>query len=219
MGLFGNDKYCVICGSKSGFLGGLFWYDLADGSHICSSCRDKCTPGELKFDAMTADAVRANIAFAAENKRKAAQEFHATRQLKAGAYRNRDCIEIDENHGWFKDMTHNNGWVYDLNDIYTFHMHLVTRRPELDELANGIDWTNYTYDELPKYPEGDFLTEAKLRIYLMDNGLSVTKVEADLVPSWNPDDSELRGGYECAHEFYEFMRNYRNNQKMSLMKH
>ena len=64
MGLFdGNKKTCDLCGEKMGLLGGIFTSeDLADGKTICGSCRGKCTPGELRFSAMTLDDVKANIA-------------------------------------------------------------------------------------------------------------------------------------------------------------
>ncbi len=149
MGLFdGNKKTCDLCGEKMGLLGGIFTSeDLADGKTICGSCRGKCTPGELRFSAMTLDDVKANIAVAAANKKKGAAEFKATQKIKKGAYRGDDFVDIDANHGWFMNAEEKDGWVYSLDDVYYFNLDL--DYAPLEE-GQGFEVRTEDYPELPK---------------------------------------------------------------------
>ena len=175
MGLFdGNKKTCDLCGEKMGLLGGIFTSeDLADGKTICGSCRGKCTPGELRFSAMTLDDVKANIAVAAANKKKGAAEFKATQKIKKGAYRGDDFVDIDANHGWFMNAEEKDGWVYSLDDVYYFNLDL--DYAPLEE-GQGFEVRTEDYPELPKIPQGVRVTDAKLVIWLTDNELAVNKV-------------------------------------------
>ena len=149
MGLFdGNKKTCDLCGEKMGLLGGIFTSeDLADGKTICGSCRGKCTPGELRFSAMTLDDVKANIAVAAANKKKGAAEFKATQKIKKGAYRGDDFVDIDANHGWFMNAEEKDGWVYSLDDVYYFNLDL--DYAPLEE-GQGFEVRTEDYPELPR---------------------------------------------------------------------
>ncbi len=176
MGLFdGNKKTCDLCGEKMGLLGGIFTSeDLADGKTICGSCRGKCTPGELRFSAMTLDDVKANIAVAVANKKKGAAEFKATQKIKKGAYRGDDFVDIDANHGWFMNAEEKDGWVYSLDDVYYFNLDL--DYAPLEE-GQGFEVRTEDYPELPKIPQGVRVTDAKLVIWLADNELAVNKVE------------------------------------------
>jgi hypothetical protein len=203
MGLFGGNK-CVICGKESGFFGGLVGTSLAGDGFLCSDCRDKCGPGSaLDFGKMTESDVRARMETAEANKKKGAQEFRATRSFNTGRYRDTAFLSVDEDHRWF--MKANDCWVYSLDDVFTF-----TVAVEYVKLENGQSYylDTYEFPELPKCPDGMKINVLKMNIWLAENDLGADRVELDLLPSFFPDEGDVRGGYACAHEFFEFMRSY-----------
>ena len=206
MGLFdGNKKTCELCGEKIGLLGGLFTAEeLAGGASICGNCRGKCTPGELNFKGMTLDDVKANIAAAEANKKKGATEFKATQKIKKGAYRDRDFVDIDTNHGWFMNADEKNGWVYDLDAVYYFNLDLVYAPVE----GGSFEVRTEDYPELPKIPQGVKVTEAKLVIWMKDNELGVSQVTIDAA-GYNPDEGDVRGAYAAVHDFFLAFKDYR----------
>ena len=208
MGLFdSNKKTCDLCGEKMGLLGGIFSSeDLADGKTICGSCRGKCTPGELKFSAMTLDDVKANIAVAEANKKKGAAEFKATQKIKKGAYRGDEFVDIDAGHGWFMNAEEKDGWVYSLDDVYYFNLDL--DYAPLEE-GQGFEVRTEDYPELPKIPQGVRVTDAKLVIWLTDNELAVSKVEIRAAAGFSPDEGDIRGAYAAAHDFFLALKDYR----------
>jgi len=210
MGLFdGNKKTCDLCGEKIGLLGGIFTAEeLAGGATICGSCRGKCTPGDLKFSAMTLDDVKANIAVAEANKKLGATEFKATQKIKKGAYRANDFLDVDANHGWFMNADEKNGWVYSLDAVYYFNLDM-----EYAPLEEGQSFEVRTedYPELPRIPQGVKVTEAKLVLWLMDNELGVDKVTVNAA-GYSPDEGDIRGAYAAAHDFFLAWKDYKQSK-------
>ena len=214
MGLFGPKKTCTICGGKVGLLG----YKLAGGQHLCSDCRTKCTPGSnLEFSHMTAQDVRSNMELADANKKKGATQFQATRQFYCGANRDKPVIFVDETHGWFMNAAKNDGWVYNLSDISYYNMRLSTSKQDEDKKQSFLEFLfspdfYSSYPELPQCPYGEKIIGAYLTLRLLDNELGIDKIEFDVFPGLFTSESDVRGSYECCHEFYEFMQTYRMNQ-------
>jgi len=206
MGLFdGNKKTCDLCGEKMGLLGGIFTSeDLAGGATICGDCRRKCTPGDLNFKGMTLDDVKANIALAEANKKKGAAEFKATQKIKKGAYRDKEFLDIDANHGWFMNADEKDGWVYSLDAVYYFNLDLTYEALE----GGSFEVRTEDYPELPKIPQGVKVTEAKLIVWLKNNELAVSKVTID-AGGYSPSESDIRGAYAAAHDFFLALKDYR----------
>lgn len=215
MGLFGafggKKKICALCGGKVGLLG----YKLAEGQFLCSDCRSGCTPGtNLDFKSMTPDDVRANIAVASENQRKGQEEFKATRQFFTGAGHDKPVIFVDENHGWFMNAAKEDGWVYNIDDISYYNMRLSTTPLEEEDKKGFLDWLfapdfYSAYPELPQCPFNEKIIGAYLTIRLLDNELGVTDFEVDVFPGFFTTESDVRGSYECCHDFYQFMQEWR----------
>lgn len=210
MGLFdGKTKKCAICGSEAGLITGLFGYDLSDGGYLCGTCREKCGPGKtFDFKTMTIADVKAKIASAAANKKRGASEFSATHRLKVGSNRTDDFLNIDITHGWFMNAIQKDGWVYNLDDVLSFNMDV-----ELTPLGEGesfsLGFTNYP--ELPRVPSGAKVTDAKLRIFFLDNELGVDVLELNMFPLFASGEGAARAAYACAHEFFEILSSYRNS--------
>ena len=206
MGLFDGGDRCVFCGKESGFLGSVFGINLAGGEYMCGDCRDKCAAGEIDFSKLTVNEVR-DMMEAARNNRRKGQEFQVTRTISTGRYREDKLIEVDERHGWFRKAREDNGLVYELDDIFNFTMNV-----EMSVLESGqhFDLSTYEYPELPKCPDGCKVTIGKLNIWFAKNELGLNKLEFDLIPAFSPDEGDVRGGYACAHEFFEIMRDYWN---------
>ena len=206
MGLFDGGDRCVFCGKEQGFLGGLFGINLAGGEYLCGDCRDKCAAGDIDFGKLTVDDVRGMMEAARNNRRKG-QEFQVTRTISTGRYREDKLIEVDERHGWFRKAREDNSLVYELDDIFNFTMNV-----EMSVLESGqhFDLSTYEYPELPKCPDGCKVTIGKLNIWFAKNELGLNKLEFDLIPAFSPDEGDVRGGYACAHEFFEIMRDYWN---------
>ncbi|MBR4455189.1 MAG: hypothetical protein IKS32_03090 [Solobacterium sp.] len=209
MGLF-DTKKCVICGKEAGLITGLFGNDLAGGGYLCGDCRKLCTPGDLRFSQMSVDDVKANMAVAAANRKKATSEFRETRKIKTGAYRDRNLLSVDENHGWFMCEADEDGWVLNLDDIYYYGLLF-----ETSKLEEGQHFTIDTYScpELPNCPEGIRIISVKLKILLADNELGVNELSLDLTPMFSPGENDIRGAYACMHDFVEVMKAYRTAKK------
>ena len=211
MGLF-DTKKCACCGKEAGLITGLFGNELAGGGYLCGDCRKLCTPGDLKFKQMSLDAVKANMAVAAANRKKGTSEFRETRKLKAGAYRDKNFLSVDENHGWFMSEAAGDGWVYSLDDIYFYG--LVFETAKLEE-GQHFSVDTYTCPELPKCPEGVRITDVKMKILLLDNELGVNELNLDLTPSFSSDEGEIRGAYARMHDFVDMMKVYKASKKKS----
>ncbi len=209
MGLF-DTKKCAFCGKEAGLITGLFGNDLAGGAYLCGECRKLCTPGDLKFSEMSVDDVKANMAIAAANRKKATSEYRETRKIKTGAYRDKNFLSVDENHGWFMNETDDSGWVYNLDDIYYYGLVFETA---LLEEGQYFHVDTYSCPELPKCPEGVRITDAKLKILLTDNELGVKELNLDITPSFSADEGEIRGAYACMHDFVEVMKVYKTAKK------
>ncbi len=210
MGLFGgNDKKCVFCGKEQGFLAGVFGINLAGGEYMCGDCREKCAPGDIDFSKLTVNNVRGMMEAMNDNRRKG-QDFQATRKLNTGRNRNVDFLEVDEKHGWFRKASEKDAIIFDLNDV--FHFTVNVEMAVLEE-GESFDFYTYEYPELPRCPEGCRVTSAKLVIWFVKNRLGLEKLELDLIPTFSPEEGDARGGYACAHEFFELMRDYRNAQR------
>ena len=210
MGLF-DKKTCALCGEKIGLLGGIFSSeDLAGGDTICGDCHRKCTPGQLNFKDMTLDDVKANIAVAETNKKKGASEFHATRQFTAGMYADMPALDVDEDRGWFMNAAKKDGWVYELDDIYSFCLDVTTA-----PLAEGENYSLnlHPYPQLPVCPSGQKVIDAKLKLWLLDNELGVDMLEISLIPAFAPSEEHVQSAYACAQDFYSFMKTWRTAQK------
>ena len=210
MGLF-DKKTCALCGEKIGLLGGIFSSeDLAGGDTICGDCHRKCTPGQLNFKDMTLDDVKANIAVAETNKRKGAAEFCTTRQFFAGAYNDSPVLDVDEAHGWFMNAETKDGWVYELDDIYTFCLDVTTA-----PLSEGEDYNVnlYSFPQFSACPSGQKVIDAKLKIWLLDNELGVDMLAFNLLSAFAPDEEQVQNAYACVQDFYSFMKSRRMAQK------
>lgn len=210
MGLFGGGDKCAICGEEAGFFGGLTGTTLADGKFLCGSCREKIIPSDsVDCSKLTLNAVKGIRAAVAANKKKDA-EFRATCKIKTGSSRDVDCIEIDERHGWFRNKMKNDGFVYNLDDIFTFYTDVKFYVLDGDD---RFDMFTFDWPEQPTIPTGTKITDVRLQVWLSKNELGVDKVEFELVPALFTSESNYRGAYACAHEFFEFMRDYRNAHK------
>lgn len=209
MGLFDGGDRCVFCGKESGFLGSVFGINLAGGEYLCGDCRDKCAAGEIDFSKLTVNEVR-DMMEAAKANRVKGQDFQVTRRISTGRHRDEKLIEVDERHGWFRKAGDSNGLVYELRDIFNFTVNV-----EMSVLESGqhFDLSTYEYPELPKCPDGCRINTGKLNIWFAKNELGLEKLELDLIPSFSPDEDDVRGGYACAHEFFEMMRDYRNARR------
>lgn len=210
MGLF-DKKTCALCGASVGLLGGMLGENLADGAYMCGDCRKKCIPDKtLDFSAMTVDAAKALIAVAEANKKKGASEFHATRQFTAGMYADMPALDVDEDHGWFMNAAAKDGWVYELDDIYTFCLDATTA-----PLAEGENYSLnlHPYPQLPACPSGQKVIDAKLKLWLLDNELGVDMLEISLIPAFAPSEEHVQSAYACAQDFYSFMKSRRMAQK------
>ena len=210
MGLF-DKKTCALCGASVGLLGGMLGENLADGAYMCGDCRKKCIPDKtLDFSAMTVDAAKALIAVAEANKKKGASEFHATRQFTAGMYADMPALDVDEDHGWFMNAAAKDGWVYELDDIYTFCLDATTA-----PLAEGENYSLnlHPYPQLPASPSGQKVIDAKLKLWLLDNELGVDMLEISLIPAFAPSEEHVQSAYACAQDFYSFMKSRRMAQK------
>ena len=189
MGLF-DKKTCALCGASVGLLGGMLGENLADGAYMCGDCRKKCIPDKaLDFNALTVDAAKALIAVAEANKKKGASEFHATRQFTAGMYADMPALDVDEDHGWFMNAAAKDGWVYALDDIYTFCLDATTA-----PLAEGENYSLnlHPYPQLPVCPSGQKVIDLKLKLWLLDNELGVDMREISLIPAFAPARSMFR---------------------------
>ena len=210
MGLF-DKKTCALCGASVGLLGGMFGENLADGAYMCGDCRRKCIPDEtLDFNAMTVDAAKALIAVAEANKKKGASEFHATRQFTAGMYADMPALDVDEGHGWFMNAATKDGWVYALDDIYTFCLDVTTAPLEEGE---NYSLNLHPYPQLPVCPSGQKVIDARLKLWLLDNELGVDMLEISLIPGYAPSEEQVQSAYACAQDFYSFMKSRRMAQK------
>jgi len=210
MGLF-DKKTCALCGAPVGLLGGMLGENLADGAYMCGDCRKKCIPDKtLDFSAMTVDAAKALIAVADANKKKGAAEFHATRQFSSGMYADMPALDVDEDHGWFMNASARDGWVYELDDIYTFCLDATTA-----PLAEGEEYNVnlHPYPQLPVCPSGQKVIDAKLKLWLLDNELGVDMLEISLIPAFAPGEEHVQSAYACAQDFYSFMKSRRMAQK------
>ena len=210
MGLF-DKKTCALCGASVGLLGGMLGENLADGAYMCGDCRKKCIPDKnLDFKAMTVDAAKALIAVAEANKKKGASEFHATRQFTAGMYADMPALDVDEDHGWFMNAAAKDGWVYELDDIYTFCLDATTA-----PLAEGENYSLnlHPYPQLPVCPSGQKVIDARLKLWLLDNELGVDMLEISLIPAFAPSEEHVQSAYACAQDFYSFMKSRRMAQK------
>lgn len=214
MGLFGKKKICALCGGKVGLLGS----KLADNQYLCSDCRSNCTPGaNLDFKSMTPEDVQANIDIADANKKKGTDEFQCTRQFFTGGARDKLVLSVDENHGWFMNSQKDDGWVFNLDDISYYNMRLSTTRLEEEEKKGFIEWLfspdfYSAYPELPQCPYDEKIIGAYLTLRLAENELGLDEVEVDVFPGFFTNESDVRGAYECCHEFYEFMQSYRTSR-------
>lgn len=221
MGLFGfgnkdkPKKVCALCGGKVGFFG----YKLGDGQHICADCRSECTPGtNLNFSSMTLEDVKDNIAIASANQEKGASEFSSTIEFYTGARRDKPVIFVDEDHGWFMNAAKDDGWVYNLDDISYYNMRISTSELSDEEKGGFLDWLFapdfYTaYPELPRCPFNEKVVGAYLNIRLLDNELGVEDIDIDVFPGLFTDEEDVRAAYECCHDFYEFMNEYREGTR------
>lgn len=210
MGLF-DKKTCALCGASVGLLGGMLGENLADGAYMCGDCRKKCIPDKaLDFNALTVDAAKALIAVAEANKKKGASEFHATRQFTAGMYADMPALDVDEDHGWFMNAAAKDGWVYELDDIYTFCLDATTA-----PLAEGENYSLnlHPYPQLPVCPSGQKVIDLKLKLWLLDNELGVDMLEISLIPAFAPSEEHVQSAYACAQDFYSFMKSRRMAQK------
>ena len=210
MGLF-DKKTCALCGASVGLLGGMFGENLADGAYMCGDCRRKCIPDNtLDFNALTVDAAKALIAVAEANKKKGAAEFHATRQFTAGMYADMPALDVDEGHGWFMNAATKDGWVYALDDIYTFCLDVTTA-----PLTEGENYSLnlHPYPQLPVCPSGQKVIDARLKLWLLDNELGVDMLEISLIPAFAPSEEHVQSAYACAQDFYSFMKSWRMAQK------
>lgn len=210
MGLF-DKKTCALCGASVGLLGGMLGENLADGAYMCGDCRKKCIPDNtLDFNALTVDAAKALIAVAEANKKKGASEFHATRQFTAGMYADMPALDVDEDHGWFMNAATKDGWVYALDDIYTFCLDVTTT-----PLTEGEEYNVnlHPYPQLPACPSGQKVIDAKLKLWLLDNELGVDLLEISLIPAFAPSEEHVQSAYACAQDFYSFMKSRRMAQK------
>ena len=210
MGLF-DKKTCALCGASVGLLGGMLGENLADGAYMCGDCRKKCIPDKaLDFNALTVDAAKALIAVAEANKKKGASEFHATRQFTAGMYADMPALDVDEDHGWFMNAAAKDGWVYALDDIYSFCLDVTTI-----PLTEGEEYNVnlHPYPQLPVCPSGQKVIDAKLKLWLLDNELGVDMLEISLIPAFAPSEEHVQSAYACAQDFYSFMKSWRMAQK------
>ena len=210
MGLF-DKKTCALCGASVGLLGGMLGENLADGAYMCGDCRKKCIPDNtLDFNALTVDAAKALIAVAEANKKKGASEFHATRQFTAGMYADMPALDVDEDHGWFMNAAKKDGWVYALDDIYSFCLDVTTA-----PLTEGEEYNVnlHPYPQLPACPSGQKVIDAKLKLWLLDNELGVDMLEISLIPAFAPSEEHVQSAYACAQDFYSFMKSWRMAQK------
>ena len=210
MGLF-DKKTCALCGASVGLLGGMLGENLADGAYMCGDCRKKCIPDKaLDFNALTVDAAKALIAVAEANKKKGASEFHATRQFTAGMYADMPALDVDEDHGWFMNAAKKDGWVYELDDIYSFCLDVTTI-----PLTEGEEYNVnlHPYPQLPVCPSGQKVIDAKLKLWLLDNELGVDMLEISLIPAFAPSEEHVQSAYACAQDFYSFMKSWRMAQK------
>ena len=210
MGLF-DKKTCALCGASIGLLGGMLGENLADGAYMCGDCRKKCIPDEaLDFNALTVDAAKALIAVAEANKKKGTAEFHATRQFTAGMYADMPALDVDEGHGWFMNAAKKDGWVYELDDIYSFCLDVTTT-----PLTEGEEYNVnlYRYPQLPACPSGQKIIDAKLKLWLLDNELGVDMLEISLISAFDPSEEDVQSAYTCAQDFYSFMKSWRMAQK------
>ncbi len=210
MGLF-DKKTCALCGASVGLLGGMLGENLADGAYMCGDCRKKCIPDKtLDFNALTVDAAKALIAVAEANKKKGASEFHATRQFTAGMYADMPALDVDEDRGWFMNAAKKDGWVYELDDIYSFCLDVTTA-----PLAEGENYSLnlHPYPQLPVCPSGQKVIDAKLKLWLLDNELGVDMLEISLIPAFAPSEEHVQSAYACAQDFYSFMKSWRMAQK------
>ena len=210
MGLF-DKKTCALCGASVGLLGGMLGENLADGAYMCGDCRKKCIPDKnLDFKAMTVDAAKALIAVAEANKKKGASEFHATRQFTAGMYADMPALDVDEDHGWFMNAAKKDGWVYALDDIYSFCLDVTTT-----PLTEGENYSLnlHPYPQLPVCPSGQKVIDARLKLWLLDNELGVDMLEISLIPAFAPSEEHVQSAYACAQDFYSFMKSRRMAQK------
>ena len=210
MGLF-DKKTCALCGASVGLLGGMLGENLADGAYMCGDCRKKCIPDKaLDFNALTVDAAKALIAVAEANKKKGASEFHATRQFTAGMYADMPALDVDEDHGWFMNAAKKDGWVYELDDIYSFCLDVTTT-----PLTEGEEYNVnlHPYPQLPACPSGQKVIDAKLKLWLLDNELGVDMLEISLIPAFAPSEEHVQSAYACAQDFYSFMKSRRMAHK------
>ena len=210
MGLF-DKKTCALCSASVGLLGGMLGENLADGAYMCGDCRKKCIPDKtLDFNALTVDAAKALIAVAEANKKKGASEFHATRQFSSGMYADMPALDVDEDHGWFMNAAKKDGWVYELDDIYSFCLDVTTT-----PLTEGEEYNVnlHPYPQLPACPSGQKVIDAKLKLWLLDNELGVDMLEISLIPAFAPSEEHVQSAYACAQDFYSFMKSRRMAQK------
>ena len=210
MGLF-DKKTCALCGASVGLLGGMLGENLAGDAYMCGDCRKKCIPDKtLDFNALTVDAAKALIAVAEANKKKGASEFHATRQFTAGMYADMPALDVDEDHGWFMNAAKKDGWVYELDDIYSFCLDVTTT-----PLTEGEEYNVnlHPYPQLPVCPSGQKVIDAKLKLWLLDNELGVDMLEISLIPAFAPSEEHVQSAYACAQDFYSFMKSWRMAQK------
>ena len=219
MGLFGPSKTCAICGGKVGLLSG---YSLAGDNDICGDCVDKCTPGAKDlFKNMTPEDVQANMQLAIENKKKGEELFSATRIFYTGCRHDKPMVEVDEVHGWFKNVSNKEGWVYELDAISNYSMHLTTVEVDPNDQTDreASEWMTSPsfygrFPDLPRCPIGQRITGVALELRFLNNELGVKELSIDMLPGFFTDQDDYMGAFECCNDFYEFMRERKMTKSM-----
>jgi hypothetical protein len=102
------------------------------------------------------------------------------------------------------------GWVYELDDIYSFCLDVTTIPLTEGEVYNV---NLHPFPPLPACTIGQKVVDAKLKIWLLDNELGVDMLEFSLLPVIAPDETQVQSAYACAQDFYNFMKSYRMAQK------
>lgn len=95
----------------------------------------------------------------------------------------------------------------------------ISQKDDEDDKKEGfLEWLfapdfYSAYPELPQCPRGEKIIGAYLKLRLLDNELGVDEMEFDVFPGIFTDEEDVRAAYECCHEFYTFMQNYRMNRQ------
>ena len=125
-------------------------------------------------------------------------------------YADMPALDVDEGHGWFMNAAKKDGWVYELDDIYSFCLDVTTA-----PLAEGEEYNVnlHPYPQLPACPSGQKVIDARLKLWLLDNELGVDMLEISLIPAFAPSEEHVQSAYACAQAFYSFMKSWRMAQK------